>query len=478
MTFFLTRRCRWLVPAAVAGVLLNPPPGAACDSIRVLDAVDAALEVTLMDKPMVVEPGPLQEHVVRDGSRLLSPFLCQAVTRVAFVDRLADGEKGWVLGGKPDLISLSSSPSTFQEANLDRRQRPQIAANVRAEAIATLVHEAAHSAAFLLQAHDGVDDAPDLRSELSDLLFADNDWSDAAHAAARDAISRTRLMKGFVEEWQRIHDSFVKAGLSNPYHGQGQARMSAEQILRMGVTSAYGGRNADEDIAEMTAAALASSAYDAEGVNAAAEDLACRAMRSQPGPAIPDQLAAVFTKVGLLESLGLIGADDYEACVGNLAIRGSGSGFFTLEEGQQIHRYAGDVKGKLGQMGGGGAWYFQMEAKGEIGIEDQGRRPARIVLTLEIADAGTKLDDVSFPRGLYRIAPGASAFNTLQIYSQDGGEEKIAIELWEADVLVARASHTLVEGSVFIRKYINYTELFKLPQPPKKERIITFRKQN
>ena len=99
-------------------------------------------------------------------------------------------------------------------------------------------------------------------------------------------------------------------------------------------------------------------------------------------------------------------------------------------------------------------------------------------MTLEIAPGSKELENVSFPRGLYHIGPGQSPFNTLQITYQDGGKDKITIEVWEADVLIGRASHKLVEGSVFVKKYINYTELFKLPQAPKEERIITFRKIN
>ena len=44
--------------------------------------------------------------------------------------------------------------------------------------------------------------------------------------------------------------------------------------------------------------------------------------------------------------------------------------------------------------------------------------------------------------------------------------------------MIGRGSGELVEGAVFIKKYINYIELFKIPVPPKKPRIITFRKDN
>lgn len=33
-----------------------------------------------------------------------------------------------------------------------------------------------------------------------------------------------------------------------------------------------------------------------------------------------------------------------------------------------------------------------------------------------------------------------------------------------------------IKGSVFVKTFINHTELFKLPQAPKQERIMTLRK--
>ena len=60
----------------------------------------------------------------------------------------------------------------------------------------------------------------------------------------------------------------------------------------------------------------------------------------------------------------------------------------------------------------------------------------------------------------------------------DESKNKIAVEVWEADILIGRGSRELAEGAVFIKKYINYTELREIPVTPKKPSFITLRKDN
>lgn len=110
-----------------------------------------------------------------------------------------------------------------------------------------------------------------------------------------------------------------------------------------GFASTYGGdEDTAEDIAEITGWALISKllAGIAGDQIYTDENRACRAMQKQPGPGIPAKLAAVFAKVGFVHSLGFITDEAYDDCVGNLKIRGDGSGFFTIEAGQQIVKYS------------------------------------------------------------------------------------------------------------------------------------------
>jgi len=350
---------------------------------------------------------------------------------------------------------------------------------VRAELtfIHSIIHEAAHVADHLL-------DSQRMENAPSPSLWENPPRG--AMALASETVTKNRLKKGFRQEWERTHHSFVERGVAIDYdEDQETVYLGDEGPAHAGFMTSYGSKNAGEDIGEMTAGVLMRAFIEDRNPVAAAEypdyieDFACNALRKRQAPGVPGNLAAVFTKVGFLQSAGFITDQAYEECVGKLKIRGKGSGFFTIEAGQEVKQYTQKVEGRIGRKGEKGPWFLEVEAKGTIGIENKGTKPARIRLTLETSPASDRKQVVPFPRGLYRIGPGSSVSNTLQIFYSDSGEEKIGIEVTEADILISRASHKLVEGAVFIKKYRNYTELLKrLEQTPKKELIITFRKKN
>lgn len=476
------RRARiWALLLLLAAALILPAARAAsagCESLKILGFWDGIPTVMLGDELDVVSPGSNQLEVVRRGAARMPELMCHAVSYVAYVTEEGDeeGTMGWTNGLRPDLVHLVATDNKLAEENLDPA-RSRIAANVRAAAVQSLLHESAHAADFLLQVNDDVEDDPGIAGQVVDFVFGDNEWTEAAHAAARGAIASNRLMGGLRQEWEQVHRSFVDAGLAAAYHGSGDVGWDGASAVRSGVMSGYGGHGAGEDIAEMAAGVLAAPVHEAEGASSTPPDPACRAMRQQSGPGVPDELAAVFTKVGFLQSVGLVGEEDYRRCVGDLRIRGEGSGFFTFEAGQRVNEYTGQPQGTIGKIDGSGPWMFQIEARGRVRLEDEGYRPARAVLMLAIAPGDRPLQRVSFPRGLYRIGQGGGNRNTFKVFYEDDGEDKLGIEVFQGDVLVARASHDLVEGSIFIQKIINWTELFPLPIPPDEERIVTFRKE-
>ena len=454
------------------GWLLSTSANSTCPPIRILDdSVSSAKEVILTDTFDVMEPGSNQIEMVREAEKRMTPMLCRAVTRLAYLDSTGEGgELGITNPAKPDLVNIFGT-GQGGEKNLDlsggnRKYAPAY----RASTIHTILHESVHSATFLLEAHNGLEK----EFSITELLSGDTRWSTEATSMAKEAVKSNRLKGGLENEWKRVHQSFIDAGLANNYHGRGDTKMTDDQILRMGVMSAYGGDEPKEDIAEMTAGILSTTAFAQQGATEFSEDLACRRMQAEVGPGIPDELAAVFTKVGFVQSLGFIDEVDYRECVGNLKVRAPSNGFFSFEGGQQNRSYTQNVKGGIGKRDAQGPWIFTFEATGSIGVEDEGTKSARVLLTLESAPGDKKLDHVSFPRGLYRL--DSSPNNGLVILYNDGSGEVPAIEVFQADVLVARASHDLIEGSVFVKTYINHTELFKLPQAPKQERVITFRK--
>jgi hypothetical protein len=82
---------------------------------------------------------------------------------------------------------------------------------------------------------------------------------------------------------------------------------------------------------------------------------------------------------------------------------------------------------------------------------------------------------VSFPRGLFKIRPGSP--HSFQVVTEGRNGDQIVVDVTEGVVLVARASHALVEGSVVLQRVSDRTSLLPLPMP-QRERVMTFRKVN
>lgn len=465
----LDTRAAAVLLAATALSLLSPPDARSqsatgCSGPRILGPSNED-EVHWSLSGDLVAADRRQREIVAEAFGMAPPLLCEAVRRVAFFD---DPERRGTSGlnksnDRQDLLYLNVASPMFRESVL------AVSQNARLEAIQTILHESAHAAGRLLYTQSAEGPPAWLQWRPDAEL-----WPAGTRAAAREVIEGMRLDRGLFQEWSRIHDTFRRRGWASAYYGDGWSARRGADHPASGFMSAYGGENVTEDIAEMTGWALVSSRAG-EG---SAQDHACRAMRSEPGPAIPSRLATVFTKVGFLESAGFITERTYDDCVRNLKIRGRGSGFFTFEGTKQVNRYASNVRGRIGRLDGTGPWVFELEAEGTVGIEDEGTRPARAVLRLVLAPPGEDLANVSFPRGAYRIGPGGHPENSMRIHYDSEGREKLGIEITEGHVLVARASHDLVEGSVFIQKYINHTELLKVPVPPDPPRVLTFRKEN
>lgn len=455
-------------------LLATAPLSADCSDIRILESGLNRAELAILDMASLVDPGPNQRKIVEDAKSFFSPLHCHAVTRVAFLSE--DGDDGtkiaWVGGTIHDLLNISATSSKATEMNLSQRG---VAPTYRAATVTTLVHEATHAADNLLN-HV----APRREKDLGEKIFASNDWNGAAIEYVREVVASNLLDEGLRHEWRQMHERAVALDLAMPYHHQGDKNMSADAVIKMGVASGYGGDNAAEDIAEMTSGILAARAWAKYGVDVPEppDDLICERMRAAPGPGIPDELALIYTKVGLLNSVGLIGDLEYDYCVGNLRVRAPGNGFFTLRNGRQRNSYTGDVGGSIGTSSNDGSWVFRMQADGEVGVTGQGMKPARIELTIPLAAAGQPRP--SFPRGLYAIGRGIAgkgAGATVNIYYQDDGEEKLGVTMESGLVLVSRASTKLVEGSIFVFRFVNWTSLLPWPEGAG-DMVIPFRKQN
>jgi hypothetical protein len=271
------------------------------------------------------------------------------VTRIAYVSE--DGDDGqkiaWVGGTIQDLLNIAATSSKASELNLSQRG---VAPIYRANVVTTMVHEATHAADNLLNFV-----APQRQVDLSERVMASNDWSGDDLEFARNIVQTNLLDQGLRHEWEKLHMTAVRLGYAQNYHHGGDRSMSADAIIKMGVASGYGGDEAAEDIAEMASGILSGRAWTKYGATVPnpPDDLICERMRAEPGPGIPQELALIYAKVGLLNSVGLIGDLEYDYCVGNLKVSAPGNGFFTIKDSRQDNAYTGDVKGTIAKMAPG-----------------------------------------------------------------------------------------------------------------------------
>jgi hypothetical protein len=148
-----------------------------------------------------------------------------------------------------------------------------------------------------------------------------------------------------------------------------------------------------------------------------------------------------------------------------------GNGFFTIRNNRQENAYTGKVKGTIGNRSKDGAWVFQLGATGSIEVDGESR-PARIELVVPLAAAGSPRP--SFPRGLFNVGHGGAS---VVIYYTDQGEEKLGVGVESGVLLISRASTQLIEGSIFVFRFVNWTSLLPMPEGAGGMRI-TFKKQN
>jgi len=438
-----------------------------CADIRLLGSLMDSTELQLMDMGALVDPGPNQRRIVEEAKGFFSPLHCHAVTRIAYVNTDGDNvEKwAWVGGSIRDLINLSAISSKLSENNLSQ---PSHAAGYRANAVKTIVHEATHAADNLL---DFV--APQRPVGVGERLIAKNAWSRANLQFAREIVQTNLLDRGLRHEWEKLHMAAVRLGYAQNYHHKGDLHMSADAIIKMGVASGYGGDEPAEDIAEMASGILTGRVWAKYGATVPnpPDDLICDRMRAEPGPGIPQELALIYAKVGLLNSVGLIGDLEYDYCVGKLKVSAPGNGFFTIRDNRQENAYTGDVKGTIGKRSKDGVWVFQLEASGSVGVAGE-PRPARIELLIPLAAAGEPRP--SFPRGLFNVGQGGT---TVNIYYTHEGEEKLGVSVESGVLLMSRASTQLIEGSIVVFRFVNWTSLLALPEVAGNTRI-TFKKKN
>lgn len=535
--------------AALFALILGGLPAhafAEC-AYRVLGAAERN-ELEEDARPMLLErPGPYQLEVVKIALNFVPPLLCKAVGRVVFVTNPAEEAIAYtktvaaINRGRPaDLIYFNNAamPENLlapAPVVIDGQEEDANIVN-QLNAIYAVIHEATHVADHMLDSQRTAEGGWFDESAPDPAKFPDEGLEVAA-----ETVSRNLLYKGFRREWVRMHDAFVAAGMAREYYGKegGQDLKAVDklefqrnlqgaiiydedgnpvqapakdrygrpakvqpapiELSAAGFMTHYGGTMPAEDIAEFTAAVLMRQYLDeigASGVlpeyDVTANDHACGHLQAAETPSISPQQAALYSKLGFLRSVGFITQSAYKHCVGQLAIRGDGEGFYTFRSGQQSRHYGGDPKHGMGRRQDDGPIYYTLTAEGTAGASGE-EVPVRVELMINVSPpeglvneflgrssyADLEHRDVSFPRGVYFVGDRHGGKHRLLIRkTSDGG---VLMDVSQGAMLVGRGSSELVEGSVFVQRRYNFAgglmSSIAGDEPVKEPTSITFRYQ-
>ena len=469
------RRPRRVHIAALAFVLALTGTAAAQTCEPTVLTRDDADGVHPAYRGLIDEPGRYQRLLPSLGSAFFTDLLCAAVERVVYVDDAGEesGTMGWVrTDSHNDLVHIDSRPNHADETKLDPRSDRRNVANVWEGVVTTLVHEGGHAATHLLHTQIVPGDCW-FASVGCDAPTDASQWRAEAIEVARGASQRARLGAGFRAEWERMHDAFVEGRMAAPYGTGGLGPQASDaDVAAAGVMTPYGLTNASEDIAEMVAKALVDpSRIQVEGTtpNRARDDRACRVL--QGADAITFGNAAVLAKLGFLADVGLIDEAAYRRCTGALALDVRGQdGFHTYTlDGTFQSSYTDDIEVSMGVQDSNDRIVFALDARGTASFRDVDS-PVELRLLIDLAPIDADLRRVSWPRGLYMLDEGATAF-TLEFENEEAdGASFIATG---GLVLVTRASADRIEGSIVIQEGMRLSPA--VPLEPAELRRVTFR---
>ena len=433
-------------------------PPSHCDHVDVLGADDKD-QISwehdgglLSDNSVLVDARPNQLDALGEALDMMPEVLCNAVQKVAFIYRAPEEGKSSVVDAwtksndRQNLVYLNVWDDLYWNQNNINRNP-----SFRAAAIQRMIHETTHCAIRMLQSQQKESPVGLLQQRPEKSL-----WPASAQQMAKDIIKKNKLDVGVLREWQRMHDAFVAAGMSSAYWDkEWPARknsMTAAQITEAGLTSAYAGKNAMEDIAETASWAIV------RGAAVDPEDAACRVMNRRSESAIRGADAAIFTKLGFVRTLGFISEETYKGCVGKLKIDVPGQGFFSYTNNDLNRSYTGNPRAGVGRgRGEDDQWLLANITADGTAATSSGSFPATVSLQLNVTPTVEDVDpaDVSYPRGIYFVGLRHNKYNRLQITNRDEG--KLIMDVGQGIALVSRASSDGIEGSVAVQRVFNYS---------------------
>ncbi len=467
--------------------LIQAAPGGACAHVMILDTVEDARwnPTRFSHRP----PSPTQLALVRAALGRMTAVHCMGVSRIAFIDR-ETGAPGSVASWEGDLINLKlgyrSARRGYEWAAFDDFSLQDDRARALFEGV--IMHEAAHTTTNLL--------TEALREPGSE---PNGIWAPTQRSMAEMTIERARMRGDFARLWGEMHDSFVDLGWADSYYEiparegeiviEQQARIAArdavfalrrddppDEIVAAGFMSPYGGLNPHEDIAEFATWPIAWSLYEAagvpEGYGADRRGYACPRMSAHDSRGVPSGLAAPFTKMTFLRDLGFITERDYMRCVGSfLGLPNDTQGIEVYELGTLLNTFGNVPEARIEERSD--RFVFVFEARGSAELDGM---PYAALLTLEIDLGPTTrdgmpipLEEVSWPRGAFRISPLTPHVFRLRLADQPAGN----FDVTDGFVLAAASSNDRLVGSVFVSQ--SFRNMAPVPVPQTFDPPLQFR---
>lgn len=467
-------RLRALLLASTLLLLGGAATGQACD-LTVLGPANAD-RVSSDYRAHVVAAGQYQRSLLRETAQYMSPLLCAGVRDVVFVAGEPAKDSGAVLGWvytnhSQSMLYINSLPNRASENDLAPEPGNRFVGNIWATAIETLLHESTHAAVHLLNTQVVEGDCA-LWLFYCDAATDATQWPATAVALAREAMERMRVRVSFQAEWNRLHQSFVAVGLAGPYG----RKLPASEVVAAGFMTAYGGKDASEDIAEIVAQVQASNitaftAIDAEVNRGERGDLGCMALSAVEN-GVPGAVAALYTKISLLRDVGLLSPEAAAACTGSVGIdaRDAPGIHFFSQAGDYRRSFTNALEAKVGSDASGNRFKFQLSAEGSVSVGGE-EHAATFELTLDLGPTSEELERVSWPRGIYQL--GLLGTNTLVISVPDAGHVTYHVD--DGLVLITSATTDRIEGSIVMNRAIRPNSRPPVPMAAADLPRITFR---
>lgn len=414
----------------------------------------------------VVEPSPTQLAVVSSALGRMSPLHCAAISRLVFVTTEGttrpDTTGGWVWSTLGDTMFINDDFSAegidFSEASLQN-------AHPRALLAGIIVHETGHSLTRLLQYIRPPEGS----------ARVDGSWPVTTRALADRTLDNARIQRDVSQVWLGMHRSFVSQDWAAAFTGETASLRPAtpSQVAGLGFMSHYSSKDEIEDIAEYIAWPVVRRLYESAGVAVGPRTLrrgyACEAMREHSEPGIPSNLAAAYTKVSFLRSLGAINESDFEDCIGtSIGFPDQSEGITVFQEGQVRRVYTDGLAAGISAIDG--QYHFTLDVEGTATFGDADYPAAlRLEIDLGVSD-GEPIESASWPRGVYELGFTSPHDFTLRMEDAPAGN----FDVTDGFVLITEASNDRIVGSVFVTEAFRYQAPVPVPQtfdPPLQFRI-------